>query len=40
MLEINVGKDGWTKQTVEVPFLPYDEVFHENIVCNDIPLEE
>jgi predicted phosphodiesterase len=40
VLRINVCKDGWEKQAVEVPFLPYDEVFHEDIVSSDIAVDE
>jgi predicted phosphodiesterase len=40
VLRIKVRTDGWDKQVVEVPSLPYEEVFHEEIVSSDIPVEE
>ena len=40
VLRINIRKEGWDKQTVEVPFLPYEEVFHEDTVTSDIPADE
>jgi hypothetical protein len=40
ILRIDVRKDGWEKQTVEVPFQPYEDVFHEDIVSSDIPVDE
>jgi predicted phosphodiesterase len=40
ILRINVKKEGWEKQVVEVPFLPYEQVFHEDIISSDIPVNE
>jgi hypothetical protein len=40
VLRINIRKDGWDKQAVEVPCLPYEEVFHDEIVASDIPADE
>ncbi len=40
VLRINVQKESWDKQAVEVPFLPYEEVFHEDIVSSDIAVDE
>ena len=31
MLRIDVGRDGYTLQHVEVPHRPFDEVFHEAV---------
>jgi DNA repair exonuclease SbcCD nuclease subunit len=40
ILHINIRNTDWEKQAVEVPFLPYEEVFHEDFVSSDIPLDE
>jgi DNA repair exonuclease SbcCD nuclease subunit len=40
VLRIDVTSQSWSKQTVEVPFLPYEEVFHEEVVTGDLPSEE
>jgi DNA repair exonuclease SbcCD nuclease subunit len=40
ILRINVQTSGWEKQAVEIPSLPYEEVFHEEIVSSDIPVDE
>jgi hypothetical protein len=43
-LRLNVPPDGWDKpwdkQSIEVPCLPYEEVFHEEVVSSDIPMDE
>lgn len=40
VLRINIRTDGWDKQTVDVPCLPYEEVFHKEVVSPDIPANE
>jgi hypothetical protein len=39
-LRINVRTDGWDKQAIDVPCLPYEEVFHQEVVSRDIPVDE
>jgi DNA repair exonuclease SbcCD nuclease subunit len=38
VLRIDVKPDAWYKQAVEVPFRPFEEVFHENVVSEESPL--
>lgn len=40
VLRINVRKEGWDKQAVEVPHLPYEEVFHDELVSSRIAVDE
>jgi hypothetical protein len=40
VLRINVRPDGWDKQAVEVPCLPYEEVFHAEVIASNIPVDE
>jgi DNA repair exonuclease SbcCD nuclease subunit len=40
VLRIDIGTDRWNKQAIEVPCLPYEMVFHEEIVSGDIPVDE
>jgi DNA repair exonuclease SbcCD nuclease subunit len=40
VLRISVQNGNWDKQAVEVPCLPYEEVFHEEIVSSDITADE
>jgi hypothetical protein len=40
VLRINVRPDGWDKQAVEVPCLPYEEVFHTEVIASNIPVDE
>jgi predicted phosphodiesterase len=40
VLRINVHKDNWEKQAIEVPCLPFDEVFHEEIIASEITVDE
>jgi DNA repair exonuclease SbcCD nuclease subunit len=40
VLRIDVLNQGWDKQAVEVPFLPYEEVFHPDVISSDIPVDE
>jgi predicted phosphodiesterase len=40
VLRIDFRTDGWDKQTIEVPCLPYEEVFHEDVVSSAIPVDE
>jgi predicted phosphodiesterase len=40
VLRIDVRPDGWNKTLVEVPFLPFEQVFHENVISEEIPLDD
>jgi DNA repair exonuclease SbcCD nuclease subunit len=40
VLRIDVRADGWDKTTVEVPFLPFEQVFHEDVAATEIPLDD
>jgi hypothetical protein len=40
VLRINVRTDGWDKAAVDVPCLPYEEVFHEEVVSSNVPVDE
>jgi predicted phosphodiesterase len=40
VLRLDIRKQAWHKQTVEVPFLPHDDVFHKEIDSGEIRLDE
>jgi predicted phosphodiesterase len=40
VLRIDVRANGWDKATVEVPFKPFEDVFHEDVAATEIPLDD
>jgi predicted phosphodiesterase len=40
VLRINAQTEGWSREIVEVPCLPYEEVFHEEIVTSSVRVGE
>ena len=40
VLRVNVQADGWDKEIIDVPFLPHDDVFYEDIISEGIPVNE
>ncbi len=40
LLRIDIRNQAWEKEIVEVPFLPHEEVFYEELISSDIPAEE
>jgi hypothetical protein len=40
VLRINVRNEGWDKHAVDVPCLPFEEVFYEELVACPIPADE
>lgn len=39
-LQIDVNDDGWQQQFREIPHKPFDEVFHEEVVADDLAVSE
>jgi len=39
-LRSDIRNQAWDKEIVEVPFLPHEEVFYEELISSDIPAEE